>query len=714
MFIANESRNMAAPTTYSCKSGRFLGIDSLIAEDEISLSRAVGFSSYEIEQKTGVELRPGIMNMIRTSIGEVGKRPGKRVFKKLEFGGENVTVLATVFGTTVQSQEPFLVVITRELGGGGYYGVYASVFLSSVNDSFDNASYYHIREYTSDLDEPNCVYILNNVFYGFFDGQVVVIEVDDSASNILSADIYTASGAIDLTAQAPTKVLSIPAYERVYLPTVSVGGTPSGAGTGLEPVNLLNPFVCERFAGDGSSKEFLLSVPAQDSSSANTIKAQVLNESGQWETVTGVTIQNSKAVFAAAPAKSPVTGEDNIQITYLRSSGAVGTGYGYISYCRCYCNFGAAGYKDRVFVSANSEQPNRVWYSGMDKPLYFGDIFSLDIGNSDIQVKGLAGQDTRLAVITSTDIYLVEAKISAQQSDGISDYALPVIFVVSATFPALRPIGYKEPVVFGNEVVYLSEGGVCAITTSGIMDERYAQIRSALINGWLLYENLENCSMGTCGDFLVINNGEGRLYLLDGKQFSKEQSEPFSYRQFEGFIWEDILANYIWYFKGKLYFIGEQNAVYEMDFKAKDIESFNDQNIKPNGDIESVPIKAYWETPYIYGQDFYKTKVFTHFALLLKRAFNENGYSLVTGVRVMYKKGNKPWKVLKDYDLSMSYFSFLNFDFANFTFKTSISSFTVSKKIKIKKEDCIKFRFENSKLNQPFYLQEFGLEYVQK
>ena len=70
--------------------------------------------------------------------------------------------------------------------------------------------------------------------------------------------------------------------------------------------------------------------------------------------------------------------------------------------------------------------------------------------------------------------------------------------------------------------------------------------------------------------------------------------------------------------------------------------------------------------------------------------------------------------MLKDYDLSMSYFSFLNFDFANFTFKTSISSFTVSKKIKIKKEDCIKFRFENSKLNQPFYLQEFGLEYVQK
>ena len=79
--------------------------------------------------------------------------------------------------------------------------------------------------------------------------------------------------------------------------------------------------------------------------------------------------------------------------------------------------------------------------------------------------------------------------------------------------------------MFDNEVLYLTSEGVCAVTASGVMDERCAQIRSAYINRWLLEENLKDCVMTACGDFLVISNRMGRLYLLDGGQVSKSAAK---------------------------------------------------------------------------------------------------------------------------------------------------------------------------------------------
>ena len=702
MFIANESRNMAAPTTYTSKNGYFLGIDSSLAEDEISLSRAVGVSSYEIEQKTGTELRPGVLNMIRTSIGEVGKRRGRRKSRVLDYESADEQAVAVKKG----ENETF-------------------VFTYSETDSmlrvyiYGRAGYdktYEVGDYTL-----NNIVIIDEVLYGFLSESAVLklwFDLGGSTMPGYRALIYDKDKVQNLNYGTSSSEISD--FSELYIPTITAGSTPTGGGVGLEPVNLLNPYVRESYTGDGSSTEYAVSlVPNGIGATGAKLYAEVMDENGVWQSAAlespGVIIpgQVKTVTFETAPPAPPVEGEDNVRIYYRRADDEVSAGIGAICSCRSYTQYGLAGYKDRLFMSGCAEYPGYVWYSAMDKPLYFGDLFYIRVGTGSEQVYGLAGQDTRLAVICKDEVYLISGSLSSSDSGG--DYYQPAQFLISSRFKSPRPSGYQQPVGFDNDVMYLTESGVCAVTTSGIMDERYAQIRSAFINYWLKREQLSECVMEACGDFLVIKGGGGRLYLLDGKQFSKAQAEPFSYRQFEGYIWQIGEADFIWSSGGSLYFLAKAGGViYSIDFGPAEQGDFSDEVVSATGESSFVPIKAYWETPYIYGQDFYKTKVFTHFALLLKREWDENGYNLATGVKVMYKKGNKPWKVLKDYDLSMSYFSFLNFDFANFTFKTSISSFTVSKKIKIKKEDCIKFRFENSKLNQPFYLQEFGLEYVQK
>ena len=84
----------------------------------------------------------------------------------------------------------------------------------------------------------------------------------------------------------------------------------------------------------------------------------------------------------------------------------------------------------------------------------------------------------------------------------------------------------------------------------------------------------------------------------------------------------------------------------------------------------------------------------------------------VTSIK-MYVQKRGIWEFIKEEAKKARFFDFNNINFAKFTFSTDSSPKTVSTKIKVKKVDKARFRFENEQLNEPFGLYDIAFEFVE-
>lgn len=667
----------AAPSVYKIGTDKLYGIDATTSDDNVSLSRACGISYFAVEQNDG-EAMPGIMNMIRTNAGEIGKRCGAEKVKVTE-SGESTGYIAQVLDTL--TWDDYMVRITIDGHAAGYhtkfyYGIH---FYKFYDGGYEHTVYNtgiveentSVEIYSCNIIGSNVILLLGSCIFSF--------KIDDPTSvmYIKPGDYGDCSDWID---------------SGVKVPTVFIGNVPKGGGSkGYEPINLICPWVCERFQGDGTTTEYVLSLKA---SAGHQPMARVINSDG---TVTNpsVNISNdgAKVTFSNAPGKPAV--EDNVYIYYALEN----LNYERICKCTLSCNFGVGGYKDRMFLSGNEAYPNYIWYSAMDDYLYFPETNYITVGDSTCTVSALAGQDTSLAVITKDKCYLVSGSVGA---DTENDFNPEAVFKISHVFESVPPVDRCKPLVFNNEMVYVSEQGIAAITPSNVMDERYIQLRSERVNYWLLREDLTETVCCVCGDFLVVSNKNGRLYLFDGSQFQSTASKPFSYRQYEAFIWEGIDADYLWSHGDDLYYCSDlDSAIYRIPF--------TDGTYSDNG--QAIP--AYFETPNIYGSDFYKKKSFSKLGILLRKLLDSDDKKEIgTSVRVWAKKNNEEWKLIRDYDGSQSLFRYDHLNYLLFTYRPCGKNYSIDKKIKIKKTYSLKLRFENDVNGMPFFLQAFSLEYT--
>lgn len=134
-------------------------------------------------------------------------------------------------------------------------------------------------------------------------------------------------------------------------------------------------------------------------------------------------------------------------------------------------------------------------------------------------------------------------------------------------------------------------------------------------------------------------------------------------------------------------------------------ESYIDQHT-------GTAIRCYWETPNIYGTDFYARKSFTKLSVLLRKIISNNDKTEVnTTVRVWAKRDQQPWKLIKDYDGEQSVFRYDFLNYGLFSYRPSGKRYAIDKKIKFKKTYGLKLRFENDMEGVPCFLQSFGVEY---
>src|SRR5699024_3079208 len=163
-----------------------------------------------------------------------------------------------------------------------------------------------------------------------------------------------------------------PAAGLAKVPLFTIARPPAGGGVQYEPLNLLQPKFTERFAGTEADTVYCMSFSGLDET---PVTARLLEKTGEWRELTEgedftVDREAGQVTFETAPGKSPVTGEDNVEITAARTV----AGYAdRINKCDVGALFGVGGAADRLFLSGNGEFPNYDWFSGQNDGTYWPD-----------------------------------------------------------------------------------------------------------------------------------------------------------------------------------------------------------------------------------------------------------------------------------------------------------------------------------------------------
>lgn len=493
--------------------------------------------------------------------------------------------------------------------------------------------------------------------------------------------------------------------EIAYIPTLTIAKDYTGGGTDYEPLNLLQPAFIEQFyvkEEQASVKEFQLTFGDLDDTE---VLAWLLDSNGEWqpkEENTDFTVDREagKVTFTTAPGTSPITGEDNVKIQAYR------TVEGYadrINHCTIGAMFGVNGANDRLFVSGNPDQGtnddgdlytyiNCDWFSQQYDPTYFADTWYSKLGSDTSAIMGYSIINNYLAA--HKDYNELSQSILIREGDLIDDEP---VFKLINTLQGAGAISKYAFSYLATEPVFLTRLGVYAVTAQDITGEKYAQDRSYYLEGKLLKEeNLENAFAYTWKDYYILCIND-HLYILDGLQpMHTDKSRPYATRQYVGFYFTNIPASCFFEINSELYFGSSDGKIYKWATDEKLLGSYND-----NG----TAIEAIWETADISEKLFYKKKTYRYIAV---RCMPE----IASSIEIFAQK-NGLWELLKEDVSTLKYFSYMYLVYSKFTYSNNKTQRVTATKIRLKKLDHVRFRFQNDKLNEPLGINDFAIEYTQ-
>lgn len=473
------------------------------------------------------------------------------------------------------------------------------------------------------------------------------------------------------------------------VPTIIISRRPTGGGQSYQGLNLLGRKWTESFLGTADATVYQLTTKdlAEDA-----VTARVLNADGVWEDKTeGTDFTVDRAAgtvtFSTAPGVSPVTGQDNVQITAAK----VRDGYlDTINRCTIAAVYGVGGSTDRVFLSGNGDKPGVDWYSNFEDPAFFPDTNYTKLVRDGARVTGYT-------VLSNTLAAFIDGASDGRNvvvRSGVLDENGDAVFRVSNTMIGQDAVAPDTFCRTDKEPLFLTNRGVYAITAEELTGEKYSQERSYYIASAIgAAQGRENACACTYGDFYALAL-DGTIYLLDLQQKTYERNSPYSSFQYECYYWPNIPARVLFLDGDALCFGTEDGKLCRFHTNVDDVTSYND---------DGAAIDAYWETSDFDGKIFFHVKTFTGLAVRLAAAVN-------TGV-VVYAQVRGMWKQVFSSGAKARYFDWSYIDFSKFTFSSDRTPRTLYGKIKLKKADKVRFRLQNNVLNEPFGLYAFGLQF---
>ena len=474
------------------------------------------------------------------------------------------------------------------------------------------------------------------------------------------------------------------------IPTITISRAPTGGGTSLNPINLLQPGRHETFLGTANTTVYQLSFGTLD---ATAVTARKMTSEGAWANLsegTDFTVNRTTAAvtFLTAPGASPVAGVDNVEITYYKTAAGNADKVNKSAIMMLY---GLNGAMDRAFLSGNPDFPNYDWYSQQNDPSYFGDAWYSILGQDGAKVVGYTVVADRLVAIKDRAENGRNAIIrQGTLVDGKAQFLLAGVLQGEGAI-APKSFGYLS-----TEPLFLTRNGVFAITSQDITGEKYLQNRSFYVNRRLISEpNMQDAVSTVWGRFYVLALN-GKVYLLDSEQAVYERDEPMSRFQYECYYWDNVPARVIWSRDDKLYFGTDSGGLFEFHPRDTEANHYND-----NG----AAINTYWDFPDFYGDNFFLNKTIKYISVMVAPA-------PVTSVRIMARRDGV-WSVLFEEDKKTRYFVWSKLTWSKFTWSSNTNPRTVGMKYKIRKFDGVRLRIQNNVLNEPFGIFEVSWKYVE-
>lgn len=470
------------------------------------------------------------------------------------------------------------------------------------------------------------------------------------------------------------------------VPTTVIAATPSGGGEDYEPINLISPTRINMFAGTAADVQYQLDATDIDS----VDKVETLDNTGAWQTVANsdysVNTTTGVVTFTGgAPGVSPITGEDNVRITFSK---AITKNENYIRHCSIFTFYGS-GNDTRVFVSGNNEYKNYDWYSGSNDPTYFPDTQYSVIGADNSAIMGYLKQYSELVIVkqrNDQDATLFLRSVS-ENADG------ETIFPCAQGLAGTGAVSRHCFNTLYDDNLFLAEDGVFGLDTSRITLQRSTQQRSYYVNAKLTKEP-EMAEAVSCvwnGYYCLFVNGH--VYLADSKQRNQNQSNSFGY---EWYYWTNVPARAVCEYEGTLYFGTNDGEVYA--FKKEDnyfMEAYSDAG---------EAIEAYWTTKLDDLGDPSTTKS------IHKRNVGIVAMPFAKSSAEIYYSQDLDQRLVKEYTLSNE-FDFDYVDFDELSFGLSASPYFVPTNKKAKKYKMFRLKIRNAKINEGFGLYKICFNY---
>lgn len=477
--------------------------------------------------------------------------------------------------------------------------------------------------------------------------------------------------------------------EIATIPVVLIAKAPTGGGTALQPVNLIQPKRTEKFAGDASAKIYSLAAKTLDAELVKVIEVTANGEIEKKEnTDFTVNRETGQVTFTTAPPAPPVKGEDNIYITYAKTV----AGYAdRVKKCSVFAYYGLGG-SNRVFITGNPEYRSYDRWCEINDPTYFPDINYSIVGTDNTKIMGYAKIGEYLIIIKEDNSQ--DATIFVRAASFVDNKAaFPLKQGVTGT-GAISPYSFVNLI---DEPLFLSRTGIYAITSNTVTAERTLQNRSTFINVALgKEEKLNNAVACEWNGYYLLGINEN-VYLMDSRQKTptSEANESFSY---ECYLWDSVPATCFLSINGLLYFGTSDGKICKFNTDVETLDKFLD--------IDQA-INAVWET-----------KADNDGMSALLKTMQKKGNILTikpsyqTGADIYVSIDGEPYELLISKRFSL--FSWENLDFNCFTFFTSETPKTILINLKIKKYLTLQFKIVNNKKNQSFGIYELCKEFIIK
>jgi hypothetical protein len=452
----------------------------------------------------------------------------------------------------------------------------------------------------------------------------------------------------------------------MYVPTTVIARAPTGGGTPYDAISKSNKRRKNSFLGVAATVAYQLDATILDASAdadkygneltgvdGGYVVVEILQSDGTYHTLVETTdfdVERSTGIvtFHTAPGTTPITGQDNVIITFAVTNE---DNYASLSTSTAAAFYGFNGSRDYVFFGGNAHYMNED-YQGFSDDFYFPETGYTNLGNDYNPIMGYGRFNDAMIIY------------KGHQTDGESGVYLrtadldnnnEIVFPVSQGISNVGAISGRCIASLRDDPLWLCDFGIVALITNNITNVRSVQERGYLIHKKLLAEpNLLSAISAVHDNRYIIavpTDTMTHVYVADPRKKYTENKANSESWQYEWYYWEfPTIFSWIGTFDDVLYFGTTDGKLCHMR-PASDGNAYYD---------DETPVMCYWKSPLLYMDDITAKKTLKNFWCRMVQ-------NAKSSVKIYYNvRGSST--LVKEATFDM--FSFEDINFERFTFDT--------------------------------------------